>query len=308
MADDAEAKIERQSLQLGKWGNLLMGVAGVVAAYLSHSDALLVDGLYSGVNFVSAIVAARISIAVVRPADRGYPFGYDAYEALYVTFRSLVLLGIMAFAVFGALGKIYTYATGGEVPELVFGPILVYAIVMVSICLALAAWHHHNWRRSGRQSEILKTESHAAVVDGVISAGAGGGLLAAGLLRGTALGFIVPVADSIVVLVMCAFIVRQPVTMFLGALREVAGAAADAETVDMVRRRLSETLQDRPYALLEVAVTKMGRAHFVVAYVKPDDPVDGEAADQLWAELNAALRETLGQAKTEIIVAASPPY
>jgi len=150
-------QIESQSLDIGKWGNLLMAVAGVVAAYLSHSDALLVDGLYSGVNFVSAIVAAWISITVARPADRGYPFGYDAYEALYVTFRSLVLLGIMAFAVFSALGKIYTYATGGAVLELVFGPILVYAVTMVAICLALTAWHHHNWRRSRRRSEILKT-------------------------------------------------------------------------------------------------------------------------------------------------------
>jgi len=112
-------RIEQRSLAIGKWGNLLMAVAGAVAAYLSHADALLVDGLYSGVNFVSAIVAAWISVKVARPADRGYPFGYDAYEALYVTFRSLVLLGVMAFAVFSALGKICTYATGGEVPELV---------------------------------------------------------------------------------------------------------------------------------------------------------------------------------------------
>lgn len=301
-------QIESESLEAGKWANLLMALAGVAAAFASHSDALLVDGLYSGVNFVSAIVAARISVAVARPADRGYPFGYDAYEALYVTFRSLVLLGVMAFAVFSALGKITTYATGGEVPELVFGPILVYSIVMVTICLALGAWHYHNWRRSGGRSEILKTESRAAVVDAVISGGAGGGLLAASLLRGTGLGFIVPVADSVVVLVMCAFIVRQPAMMFLGALREVAGAAAEPAAVERVRSRVRELLRDRPYDLLEVAVTKMGRTHFTVAYVKPDAPVDGNAADALWKELDAALRELLGQAKTEIVIAAGPPY
>jgi len=301
-------EIERRSLETGKWGNLLMAVAGVVAAFLSHSDALLIDGLYSGVNFVSAIVAARISMSVARPADRRYPFGYDAHEALYVTFRSLVLLGIMAFAIFGAVGKIFTYATGGEVPELVFGPILVYAVAMVAICLALAAWHHHNWRRSGERSDILKTESRAAVVDAVISGGAGGGLLAAGLLRGTPLAFVVPVADSIVVLVMCAFIVRQPVMIFLRALREVAGASADPATIEKVRNRVQEVLHERPYSLLEVAVTKIGRTHFVVTYVKPDSPVDGDTADELWQELNEALVEMLGPAKTELIIAGKPPY
>jgi len=88
-ATTSDAPIERRSLEIGKWGNLLMAVAGVVASFLSHSDALLVDGLYSGVNFVSAILAAKITTVVARPADRRYPFGYDAHEALYVTFRSL---------------------------------------------------------------------------------------------------------------------------------------------------------------------------------------------------------------------------
>lgn len=300
--------IERQSLETGKWGNLVMAIAGVLAAFLSRSDALLVDGLYSGVNFISAIVAARISMSIAKPADRRYPFGYDAHEALYVTFRSLVLLGIIAFAIFGALGKIFTYATGGEVPELVFGPILVYSVIMVTICGTLAVWHRFNWQRSGKRSEILMTESRAAVVDGIISAGAGGGLLAASLLRGTALGFVVPVADSIVVLGMCAFIVRQPVMMFLGALREVAGAAADPATIDRVRNCEEKLLEDCPYGLLEVSVTKLGRAHCVVSYIKPDSPIDGDAADKLWHQLDTRLRNLLGSVKSEIVICGRPPF
>ena len=166
-----EKRFEHQPLAIGKWGNLLMAIIGVSAAYLYHSGALLVDGLYSGVIFLSGIVVARISVAVTRPADRRYPFGYDAQEALYVRFRSLVLLGIPVFAVAGAIGKIITYTTGGDVPGLVFGPILVYAVVMVVICLVLAFWYRRNWLRSGRRSELLRTESRAAVVDAAIKMG-----------------------------------------------------------------------------------------------------------------------------------------
>jgi predicted Co/Zn/Cd cation transporter (cation efflux family) len=214
----------------------------------------------------------------------------------------------MAFAVFGAVGKIVDYASGGEMPELQFGPILVYAAAMVAICLALAAWHRYNWHRSGEQSEILRTESRAAVVDAVISGGVGGGFLASMFLEGTFLDFIVPVSDSIIVLVMCAVIAYQPVTMFLGALRQVAGASAEPAVVDKVRAHLHETLKDRPFQPLDVAVTKMGRSYIVVCYVKPDAAVDGEAADALWQHLNTGIRELLGQAKMELIIAAQPPY
>ena len=88
----SNADIERNSLEVGKWGNLLMAVVGVAAAYMSRSDALLVDGLYSGVNFFSAMIAAWVGASVLQPADRRYPYGYAAYEALYVKFRAMVLL------------------------------------------------------------------------------------------------------------------------------------------------------------------------------------------------------------------------
>lgn len=59
-----DVEIERRSLEGGKWANLFMAVAGVAASLVSRSDALLVDGLYSGVNFASAVVAAKVGAAV----------------------------------------------------------------------------------------------------------------------------------------------------------------------------------------------------------------------------------------------------
>lgn len=308
MSSSNHELIEQRSLQTGKWANLLMAVAGVAAAYASHSDALLVDGLYSGVNFVSAIIAARVSASILQPADRWYPFGYDAYEALYVKYRSLVLLGIMVFAMFGAIAKIVTYVTGGDVPELVFGPILAYVAAMVVICFGLAAWHHYNWKRSGRQSELLSTESRAAVVDGVISVGAGGGLLASTLLRGTAMDFIVPISDSIIVLVMCAVIIRQPVDMFLASLREVAGSSADPTLVDKARSLTKEMADELPVDVLAVSVMKLGRSYFVVPYLKPAGTVSADEIDDFRRKLQVAYGDLLGSARTEIIVTAEHPF
>jgi predicted Co/Zn/Cd cation transporter (cation efflux family) len=172
----------------------------------------------------------------------------------------LVLLGIMAFAVFGAVGKIVAYASGDKLPELQFGPILVYAVAMVAICLALAAWHRHNWRRSGKRSEILSTESRAAAIDAVISGGVGGGFLASMLLQGTVLEVIVPVSDSIIVLVLCVAIAGQPATMFLRALRQVAGASAEPAIVDKVREYLHELLTDHPFNYLTLLLRRWDAA------------------------------------------------
>lgn len=305
---DSLASIEQRSLQLGKWANLLMCGAGIAAAYASHSDALLVDGLYSGVNFVAAIIAARISASILRPADQWYPFGYDAYEALYVKYRALVLLGIMAFAMFGAVSKIITYAAGGHVPELVFGPILIYMVLMILICFGLAAWHYQNWKQAGRKSELLYTESKAVIVDGVISAAAGAGLLASVLLRGTLLEILVPVSDSIIVLVICSILIWQPVILFVNSLREVAGGTADPELVAKARTLTEEMARGLSVDVLAVPVTKLGRSHFVVPYLKPEGAVSAEDIDAFRHQLEAAYGELFGIAKTELIITAEHPY
>ena len=137
-------------------------------AYLSGSDAILINVSFCGVGFASAIIAARVGAIVLLPPDRDHPvWGYESYEALYVMFRSLVLVGVTVFAGFGAAEKILAYSFGEEPPELVLGPIVIYTIAMSVICFGLAAWHRSNWTQSGKQSEVLKIESKASLIDGI---------------------------------------------------------------------------------------------------------------------------------------------
>jgi divalent metal cation (Fe/Co/Zn/Cd) transporter len=309
-APDADVAVasEKRSLAVAMWANVVMGVAGVTAAQLSNSDALMVDGLYSGVNFFSALIAARVAASVMKPADQQMPFGYDANEALYVLFRSLVLLGILVFAGFNSLHKIISYLGGGSVPELVFGPIAIYMVFMVLICFGLAACHHYHWRQTGCRSEILKTERTASVVDGVISLGAGGALLGVTLLRGTPAEGIIPISDAIIVLVLVAFIMGQPYGVFRGAIKEVAGKAMDEETTARVRQRIERVTVEVPCELLAVAVTKLGRSHFIIAYVRPDDSVVAENLDVFRKEVQDSCDDLFGRVKSEVIFTAAKPF
>jgi predicted Co/Zn/Cd cation transporter (cation efflux family) len=105
---------EQRALGRGKWANLFMGLAGVSVALVSNASALMLDGLFSGVNFLAAIFAARVAQRVTRTPDTVRPFGYEIEEAVYVMFRSLVLIGIILVAAWTAIEKIVVYATGGE--------------------------------------------------------------------------------------------------------------------------------------------------------------------------------------------------
>jgi predicted Co/Zn/Cd cation transporter (cation efflux family) len=296
------AEIEKRALNVAKWANLFMAIAGVTAAIASRSDALLVDGLYSGINFVSAIIAARVAERVNRPPDRSRPWGYSFEETIYVTFRSLTLIGILLFAFSASGGKVITYLTGGSVPELVFGPIAVYSVAMVLICASLAFYHRHAFSRSGKKSSILSTESKAATIDGAISAGSGVALLSLPLLDKTVLAPIVPVGDAIVVLFVVMIIIWQPLSLFRDAITELSGVSAPRRTVNSVAATARALAQERSFLFLRSAVQRVGRTHFVVIFADALQPVRGHQVDEFRAELNDRLEETIGQVRTEVVV------
>lgn len=123
--------------QIGVAASLLMAAMGISVYALSGSEALLLDGLLSGVMAASSFIAARFGSNVVRPADRAYPYGYDGQEALYVLFRSLVLIGILSFAVITAGTTIVNHLGGQAVAAVQLRSVATYAGLMVVLCLAL---------------------------------------------------------------------------------------------------------------------------------------------------------------------------
>ena len=310
---DNSREIERRALAVGKWSNLFMAIAGVLTAWLSRSDAMLVDGLYSAVNFISAIAAARIGARVGLPPTRSRPWGHDFDEVLYVTFRSLILIGILVFAAIVSGTKIWTFFTGGDVPELVFGPSVLYSVTIVLICLALAFNYHRAYRKSGKRSALLKTEARAALLDGALSVGAGAALLSLPFLQDTPLGPYVPIGDAVIVIVLILAIIWQPLATFRTTLADLAGVSAPGSTYAKVLRAARDLCRDRSYRRHRVAVLQAVRMHYAAIYLDPQKAVVAKDIDGFQSELSERLETSLGPTRIEVIVTArgglssSPP-
>lgn len=301
-------EIERRSLNLAKWANLLMGIAGIIAATGSHASALMLDGLFSGVNFLAAVMAGRVAVSIQRKPSPLRPFGYEIDEPMYVMFRSLVLTGVILVAGISAAGKIIDYIAGAEMAEIRLDWVVAYMIVMVSICTFMAAWHHRNWVKTERRSELLRTERGASLIDGVLSAAAGAAFLAISLLRGTSLAFLVPISDAIVVFGLTAYMIPKPIHNFVDAAKEVLGESAGPETVERWRRAIRDALEETAFTLVEVAVTKMGRSHFAVAYIRFDDLASAKTLDNIRKKLELACSEIHNPSRMEIVYTKNDPY
>jgi len=228
MTTPAEARrIEQRSLRFGVGANAVMALAGFSAHVLTGSSALLLDGLYSAVLVGSSLIASRISRNVVRPPDRAWPYGYEGQEALYVLFRSLVLLGVIGFGVGSSCSTLIDWWRGNSIAPLHLEPVALYTALMTALCGLLAWRHRRDWRRTGRVSLLLLTEARNARIDAVITLTTGLALLASPLLLATPLSAIAPITDALLVLAVSLALLREPLAALRDAMAQAAGCAAD---------------------------------------------------------------------------------
>lgn len=285
-----------------------MAAAGLLVYALSGSYAMLLDGLYSAVMVGSDLIAALISTNVIRPPDRSYPYGYDGQKALYVLFRSLVLLGMLSSAAMAAIGRLIGYLNG-RAPEAIHLEALAwYSISMVILCWWLAWLYHRDWQVGGT-SQLLLNESRSARVDGLISGLSELALVLSPLLNTTPLKALTPISDMLVVIVICALVIKEPLQAFMKALSQAAGAAADSQTLQLTHQALKELLKDLSCWLLEVTVMKVGRMTFAVVYQNPTKPMAGGSVDLIRQQVDERCRLILNSdVRSEVILTAMSPF
>jgi len=302
---------EIRALQLGTLGNSVGAVAALVFYLRSGSDALLLDGLYTAVMAGASVIAGQVNRAALQPRSRAYPFGASGQEPLYVLFRTLVLLGIIAFAMVSAIGKILTAVQGGVIPAVQLDGLGWYFSAMVLLNLWLWRVFARSWSNGGGNNDMLRGMAISARFDALISAGTGIALLGSPSLLATPLAPLVPIADSLLVLVLSLALVGEPIAILQGAVTEAAGSSRSIPPAlhSSCSASVAAVLAQRGCTLLELAMIRLGRTVTAVAYVEPATAVTASQTDGLRVDVEAELVQTLQTpVLCEVIATSVHPY
>ena len=302
---------ETRALSLGTLGNAIGALSALVFYLRSGSDALLLDGLYTAVMAGASVIATQVSRAALQPRSRAYPFGASGQEPLYVLFRTLVLLGIIAFAMVSAAGKVLSYVQGGAIPVVRLDGLGWYFAAMVLLNLWLWQVFKASWRSSGGNSDMLRGMAISARFDALISAGTGIALLGSPLLLGTPLAPVVPIADALLVLVLSAALLGEPIAILNGAVAEAAGSSQSVPVAVQGQccQAIVPALDQQGCGLVELAMIRLGRTVTAVAYVEPASAMTAAQIDALRQAVEAILIKTLQTSVLcEVIPTAVHPY
>lgn len=263
--------IEQKSLTVNFIVTFIVSVAGIIVYFITDIQALLLDGFFSCISFLSAIVGIYISRISHKKTLR-YPHGLHFLEPLYAIFKSILILLLLILALINASETALHYVITGQGEPLAVGPILPYTLFVVSLCFALSFYNHSQNKKIQFLSTILKAETKGSLIDGLQSLGAG---LAFCLLYivdiNGPLGFLHYTADFFITSISVICLLPEPTKMLHTAFIELShGLTTDQDITDPIDDLILDHFRTvLPH--INYQIVKVGMALRIKIYVEDRD-------------------------------------
>ena len=213
-----------------------MAALGIGFAMVTHSQAVLLDGLFSLIGAVVAVLTLRVATLVRKPDDESFHFGYAAYEPMLNLSKGLLIAMVGLFALVVSVDVILQ---GGRPVR--GGVVVIYAVIAAAGCLLIALIQHRLARRT--ESPLLEVDSRNWLMDGLISGAVAVAFLIVVLLEGTALAWFLPYADPAVVIVLVVLSAPLPIGIVRTNWSQLLGRAPGPEIQREARSRVDEALR-----------------------------------------------------------------
>lgn len=264
-------KIETKAMSIGILLNFVMAFAGIYMYLTTNINAIFLDGTFSLMEGTSCIVA----VIITKLSSRGhkvFPDGLYILEPLYSLVKCFVCFGLIGFSTYEATMKLYKYIAFDEGVPLQLDAVVIYTVIMVTLCLILSYIFYLYNKKTNMTSTILTAETKTAFVDGMLSLGIG---LTAFLLKfisiDSSLGFLYYIGDSAMTLALVMVVVREPIIILKECFIELTHGVMQKESiVEPINLIVDKCKTDYPaFAITNVKIYKTGKMLDVSLSVEP---------------------------------------
>ncbi|MGK7945010.1 MAG: cation diffusion facilitator family transporter [Microcystaceae cyanobacterium] len=256
--------VEEQAIKWGMAGTLFMASLGVIFALLTHSIAILLDGLFSLINLIIAFISLKVSRLIQQPDDHYYPFGYAIFEPLLNLGKGIFIALVCIFALFSAINSILT---GGYTVEA--GIAIWYALLAAVGCMAIALLQRKMAQKSG--SPILEVDAQSWFMDGLLSGAVAIAFIIVLFLEKTPLVTFIPYADPSIVILLILASAPLPISIIKDNWDQVVGRSNDQERYNQICQIVEQILSSNPIQDYYIRQGNEGRLMYIQCYLLVSD-------------------------------------
>lgn len=208
--------------------NVILSLLKALAGVLAHSGAMISDAIHSASDVFSTIVVV-IGVKISgKESDKEHPYGHERMECV----AAIILATILAITGLGIGWSAVTKIAGGHYDQLEIPGVLALAAAILSIVVKEAMFWYTRAGAKRIDSGALMADAWHHRSDSLSSVGA---LIGIG---GARLGF--PILDPIASVVICIFIEKAALDIFMDAVDKMVDKACDEEMEAKMRACVEE--------------------------------------------------------------------
>lgn len=257
--------------------NGILTVFKLFAGIFGKSYALISDSVHSASDVFSTIIVIIGVKISAKKADKKHPFGHERFECV-----AAILLAVLLFATGIAIGYsgIKNIATG-EYKNFAVPGIIALVAAAVSIVVKEGMFWYTYVAAKKVNSSALKADAWHHRSDALSSIGSLVGVI--GGLCG------VKILDSIACIVICLFILKVAIQIFLDAVEKMTDEACDEKTENEIR----EFIQNREGVLgIDSLLTRMfGNRIYVIVEIVCDAELPLYKAHEIAEGVHSGIEE-----------------
>ena len=224
--------IERKALIVGIVINILQVLAGMAVFFMTGLKAMFLDFSFTVISVLSGLVAAYLSSRTVRTTER-FPNGMFALEPIYAICKAMLTMSLLLFSLVDVTRVAYDYFVLGQGGRIETGPVVIYEILTVAVCLGLYLYYRRENRRIRNSSTMLTAECKSTLVDGSMSFGIGVVAVFLWFLpAGGPLDFLHYTGDFFITVALVLLTIKEPFGVLKDAFVELVGGVHDDDATN----------------------------------------------------------------------------
>ena len=253
--------LEQRALKVSIAGALFMSVLGIAFALTTKSEAILLDGVFSGIGFFMAIATLKVAALVTRPDDEHFHYGYAHFGPLINVLKSLLMVVLCIFALLSSVKSLL-----GEGRPLLLGNAVIYGAVSTAGCIAFALYLARAAKSTA--SILVSVDSRGWIIDSMMSGAVLLSFLAGYMALGTSMEAYLDYLDPLVVTVLCLLALPMPIGILMQNGREVLLIAPEQTLQDEVIKNVASAKDGLAVADYRLRMLKMGNTINVLLHIK----------------------------------------
>lgn len=256
-------KKEKTAMSVSLYGNMFFVVLEILMAIYTSSQAVLLDAVYDGVEFVMLLPSIFLIPLLYKPSNEKHPFGYMQIESMFVVIKGATMTAVTIGLI---INNIEIMFHGGR--NIAFGTVAWFELIACIISIGVSLYLKKKNRTMN--SPLIDMEINGWNIDSVASLGMSAAFFLPVLLPVEPIQMLRPYLDQIITVVLSLFMLRVPVNAVITGMRDLFLFPPEEKTIEEIKEIIEPILKAYGYQKLYYDIVRTGRKLWISVYITFD--------------------------------------